>query len=168
MHCTDSGLPGGNIYAYQMDDSTDSYKAWDNFNAWWPFLPQSAVSTCPPKVGVQGIQVSSTDLPREDRQTLECGYQNVNGQSLPAMALSYPANVAAFVLAQGAPGTSLAALLTWWNRVGTGITPAPTTAPDAAVAVASLVELLPGDIDDPASLCSMAQPKFTPVGLVQS
>jgi len=115
VHCTDAGLPGGSIYAYQMDNSTDSHAAWDNFNAWWGFLPQSAASTCPPKVGDQGIQHINSNLPRGDQQTLECGTQNANGHSVPAMALSYPANNAAFVVAQGAPGTSLAALVTWWN-----------------------------------------------------
>jgi hypothetical protein len=43
-----------------------------------------------------------------------------------------------------------------------------TPSPTQTGGVASLAELLPGDIDDPASQCSKAQPKFTPVGLVQS
>jgi hypothetical protein len=45
-------------------------------------------------------------------------------------------------------------------------TPSPTPSPPPA-AVASLTELLPGDIDDPSSQCSAHTPKFTPAGLVQ-
>jgi AAA ATPase domain len=134
VHCTDAGLPGGNINAYQMDNSTDSRAAWENFNAWWVFVPQSAAATCPPKAGVQGIQHINANLPREDQLTLECGTQNVNGRSVPAMALFYPANDAAFVVAQGAPGSSLAALVSWWNTYSLpahGTQPAPRSSASA-------------------------------------
>ena len=43
-----------------------------------------------------------------------------------------------------------------------------TPSPTQTGGVASLNELLPADIDDPGTQCSKAQPKFTPVGLVQS
>ena len=46
--------------------------------------------------------------------------------------------------------------------------PTPTPAPSPLPSVASLAALLPADIDDPATQCSPAHPKFTPVGLVQS
>ena len=46
--------------------------------------------------------------------------------------------------------------------------PTPTPTPSVRPSVASLAALLPADIDDPATQCSPAHPKFTPVGLVQS
>ena len=47
-------------------------------------------------------------------------------------------------------------------------TPSPAPSPTQTGGVASLTELLPADIDDPASQCSAAQPKFTPVGVTKS
>jgi hypothetical protein len=47
-------------------------------------------------------------------------------------------------------------------------TPSPAPSPTQTGGVASLAELLPADIDDPATQCTAAQPKFTPVGLVKS
>ncbi len=166
VQCTDPGLPRGNIYAYQMDSSADEDLAWDNFNKWWEFLAQSAGATCPPRVGIQGIQVISSNLPREDWQTVECGPQEVGGQIVPAMALSYPASNATFVVAQGAPGSSFAALVSWW-RSTTALSPG-TPVPSAHVA--ALVNLLPQDIDDPATQCKAQSPPFnwTMPGLVQA
>jgi hypothetical protein len=43
----------------------------------------------------------------------------------------------------------------------------PTPTPSPTYTVASLTELLPGDLDDPASQCSANTPKFTPTGMVQ-
>lgn len=43
-----------------------------------------------------------------------------------------------------------------------------SAAPVPRSSLASLTELLPADIDDPANQCSPPQPKFTPVGVVQS
>jgi hypothetical protein len=169
VHCTDAGLPRGNVYLYQMDGSDDSVAAWHNFNSWWVFLAQSADSKCPPKVGTQGIQVISTNLPQADQQTLECGEQKVNGRSVPAMALSYPANDAAFVVAQGAPGSSLRALVSWWNRATAFITSgAPNPSP--GVAVGPLVELLPSDLDATTAECHAQKPPFNWAmpGLVQA
>jgi hypothetical protein len=176
LHCTDAGLPGGNIYAYQMDNSTDSHTAWDNFNAWWGFVPQSAASTCPPKAGDEGIQEFSENLPQKDQQTLECGTLNVDGHTVPAQALSYPANVAGFVVAQGAPGSSLAALITWWNRPSRAAPPSsrPTAPPSArptgptlAAGVAPLMQLLPSDVN-PGNCGKAAKPSWATPGLVTS
>jgi hypothetical protein len=47
----------------------------------------------------------------------------------------------------------------------TSHTPTPTPSPTNTVA--SLTELLPGDVDDPGSQCSADTPKFTPTGMVQ-
>jgi hypothetical protein len=151
VHCTDARLPGGNIYAYQMDNSTDSSTAWDNFNAWWAFHPQSATSTCPPKAGMQGIQHINTDLPQEDQQTLECGTQNVSGRSVPAMALFYPPNDAVFAVAQGAPGSSLAALFTWWNTY-----PRPPTSSSLPTTPSSQPPNPPPTTAPPTSLPSLS------------
>jgi hypothetical protein len=168
VHCTDAGLPGGNIYVYKMDKSTDSYAAWNNFNSWWTFRPQTASSMCPPQPGTQGIQVNDY-LPPRDQEPLECGYQIANGQSVPAMALLFAANTAAFVVAQGAPGSSFIALYNWWEGLDAGPHPTPSagTQPTLTPVIASLEQLLPGDIDDVTSECSAHTPKFTPVGLTQ-
>jgi hypothetical protein len=165
VHCTDPSLPRGNVYLYQMDDSGDSAKAWQSFNSWWGFLPQSASSACPPKAGVQGIQLIGSNLPREDQFTLECGEQEVNGKSVPAMALSYPANDTAFVVAQGTPGSSLAALNSWW--LGATTTPSGVSA-TRRPGVAPLVQLLPSDLPDPATECHAVKPSWTMPGLVQA
>ena len=116
MHCTDPRLAGGNIYAYQLDNAADFQAAWRNFNQWWKFLPAGAGTTCPPTGASQGmVNVSSTDLPEADRQVLECGIQVPNvshGTLVPAYVLSFPTNDA-FVIAQGAAGTSFTALNYW-------------------------------------------------------
>ena len=120
VHCTDSGLPGGNVYGYQMDNNGDFAKAWQHFNSWWKFRSQGAASVCPPPTArSRGIQVSAGNIPRQDQLTLECEEQDVNGRSVPAMALS---NDTAFVLAQGTPGSSLKALNSWWSgAAGPGV-----------------------------------------------
>ena len=77
---------------------------------------------CPPIARSKGIEVQGSGLPRQDQQTLECAEQDVNGRSVPAMALSLPAYDDAFVFVQGTPGSSLEALNIWWTgRAGTGV-----------------------------------------------
>jgi len=62
------------------------------------------------------ISLSNTDLPQADRQVLECGMQVPSHDNIvPAFALTFPTNNA-FVVAQGAAGTSFSALVYWLTR----------------------------------------------------
>lgn len=160
VHCTASSLPGGNVYAYQMDNGTDSQKAWNNFNAWWVFMPQSADSACPPKTGDHGMQVIGGNVPSQDRQTVECGEQDVNGRTVPALALAYPASDAVFIVAQGAPGSALDTLVSWWSRTSTAGPPTVNTVP--------LERLLPRNLTGIPTGCSPANLAFKTVGLIKS
>jgi AAA domain len=117
VHCADPHLPGGNIYAYQLDSAADFQTAWRNFNQWWKFLPAGAETTCPPTGVTRGVvNLSNPALPEADRQVLECGMQMPNRYKMvPAYALSFPTNDA-FVIAQGAASTSFTALNDWLIR----------------------------------------------------
>ena len=117
VHCTDPHLPGGNIYAYQLDSAADFQTAWRNFNQWWKFLPACAGTTCPPTGVSRGmVNLSNPALPEADRQVLECGMQMPNRYNMvPAYALSFPTNDA-FVIAQSAASTSFTALNDWLIR----------------------------------------------------
>jgi hypothetical protein len=117
MHCTDPHLPGGHIYAYQLDSAAHFQTAWRNFNQWWKFLPASAGTTCPPTGASRGIvSLTNPALPEANRQVLECGIQMPSRYLIvPAYALSFPTNYA-FVIAQGSAGTSFNALNEWLIR----------------------------------------------------
>ena len=114
LHCTAPGLPGGNIYGFQLDSSADFQTAWRNFNRWWEFLPASAGLTCPPAGTSQGIvSWTQSDLAQVDRFVLECGIQVPSPNDVvPAYAWSYPTDDI-FVVAQGRSGSSLIALALW-------------------------------------------------------
>jgi hypothetical protein len=114
VRCDVPELPGGNVYAYQLDNVTDYNTAWRNFNQWWGFLPSLAGTTCPPKGGKNGIVTWTTgDLPPDSRPVQECGMQKPSrGNTVPAYVWGYP-SIGAFVLAQGAPGSSFATLHSW-------------------------------------------------------
>ena len=117
MHCTNPLLPGGNIYAYQLDSATDFQIAWRNFNQWWKFVPVGAGTTCPPTGASRGmVNLSNPALPEADRQVLECGMQMPSHyNTVPAYTLSFPTNNA-FVIAQSATSTSFTALNNWLIR----------------------------------------------------
>ena len=119
VQCTDPGLKGGNVYAYQMDSSADFQAAWRNFNNWWKFSPGKAGKTCPPAGSAAGmVNLSTGQLPEAARQVLECGMlkpasgDGVSAYQAPAYAWSFPANET-FVVAMGAPGSSFFALDYW-------------------------------------------------------
>jgi hypothetical protein len=117
VHCTNPLLPGGNIYAYQLDSATDFQIAWRNFNQWWKFVPAGAGMTCPPTGVSRGmVNLSNPALPEADRQVLECGMQMPSHyNTVPSYTLSFPTNNA-FVIAQSATSTSFTALNHWLTR----------------------------------------------------
>jgi hypothetical protein len=157
LQCTDSGLAHGYIYAYQLDTAAHFRAAWRNFNMWWHFPPASTLKACPPAGTAYGAQtLNDSDIPQAENWVTECGLQHIGSNTVPAYAWGYVTSDA-FVVAQGAPGLSYSALISWVTQRNT-VLPA---------GVAPLTELLPGDLDDPASQCSPHTPKFTPVGLVR-
>ncbi len=125
LHCTDSSLPGGNVYAFQLDSPANFQKAWQNFNRWWGIQPASAGKKCPPEEGAQGIETLSTPLiPQANYQLIECAMMPSAGNLVPAYAQDYPTNNA-FVLVEGAPGSSFSALAYWLNHQTTPSSQAP-------------------------------------------
>jgi TIR domain/WD domain, G-beta repeat len=108
LSCADPGLPKGRVYAFQMDSRAHFETAFGNFNAWWGIT--SAGPTCPPAAGRAGITGFRNDFfPLRRGQVLEC---KTLGTS-PGYAWTYPTQDA-FLMAQGAPGSSFTALDTWW------------------------------------------------------
>jgi hypothetical protein len=123
LHCTDPGLAGGNVYAYQLDNSTDFRTAWQNLNRWWGFLPASAGKTCPPTATAEGTITEGGDsnFP-EPVLSLECGMMTLgHGDLAPAYAWAYSINNV-IIVAQGAPGSFFPPLVSW-------ISPSPASPP---------------------------------------
>jgi hypothetical protein len=114
LHCNVPELSGGNVNAYQLDNATDYRTAWQNFNQWWGFLPARAGTTCPPKGSNEGIVTwTGSDLPQASRPVQECGTQAPStGSTVPAYAWGYP-SIDAFVIVQGASGSSISSLHSW-------------------------------------------------------
>jgi len=137
LRCDVPELSGGNVYAYQLDNVTEYNTTWNNFNQWWGFLPSLAGTMCPPKDGKNGIVTWTTgDLPPGSRPVQECGIQKSSrGDTVPAYVWGYP-SIGAFVLAQGAPGSSFAALHSWV----TGKASKPGKPPG------NLLDIIPSDV----------------------
>jgi hypothetical protein len=116
LSCTVSGLPGGNVYAYQMDTSADYQTAWTNYNHWWLFDTVTAETSCPP-TGSKTAHATdpwySDTYPQKTGQVIECEWVGTN-YTIPAYTWTVP-SANAIVIAQGASGTSFDALNTWWS-----------------------------------------------------
>ena len=117
LHCTDPGLAGGNVYAYQFDDAADFQTGWRNFNRWWGF-GAGAGQKCPPEGNGQSIVVTRLPtLPATDSLTTECARLRLDASDVvPTYAFSYPF-VYLFTIAEGGPGASFPALVSWLNPV---------------------------------------------------
>jgi hypothetical protein len=128
LHCTDPKLEGGNIYAYQLDSATNFRTAWHNFNQWWEFLPTSAATTCPPRGYAQGmVSFSNSALPSSDNQVLECGLLALSlNNTVPAYAWAFPTNNA-FVITEGASGSSFSVLTSWLTPQANRTSPTPVS-----------------------------------------
>jgi AAA domain-containing protein len=114
LHCTDPGLAGGNVYAYQLDNAADFQTAWRNLNRWWGFLPASAGKACPPTATAEGATTEGGDsnFP-ESVISLECGMMTLgHGDLAPAYAWAYATNNV-IIVAQGASGSLFPPLVFW-------------------------------------------------------
>ena len=145
LRCDVPELPG-NVYAYQLDNTTDYDTAWSNFNQWWGFIPARAGKCARQKAPRTGIDTwTSSDLPQASRPVQECGMQTPSpGNTVPAYAWGYR-SIDAFVLAQGAPGSSFAALHSW----SIGQVPKPE----------NLLDIIPAEIKQESS-CPNAGTQF--------
>jgi len=124
LKCSDPGLPGGTVFAFQFDSAHDYVTAWGNFNTWWGFTPSSAGTSCPPSgssATAQGVTGWNSGVyPSHSGQEVECQYVTVSGTSTaqsnlePDYVWSYPTEWA-FIDGQGAPGSSFKALQSWWH-----------------------------------------------------
>jgi hypothetical protein len=171
LHCTDPGLTGGNVYAYQLDNPPDLQSAWQNFNQWWGFISDAAGTTCPPIKKAYGlVSAKGAGLPEADRELTECGTV-LNGNSyVPVFAWDWP-DSDAFVIAEGASGSSFPELVSWLihpaaptsARPGSTATPAPSLAGN----ITPILQLLPSDIADPTTQCAaVKKPDWSSPGLV--
>jgi AAA domain len=126
LHCTDPGLKGGNVYAYQLDSALNFRTAWQNFNKWWKFPPGNAGKKCPPEGAAFGtISFSNSALPSSDNQVLECGLLALSpNDTVPVYVWAFPTNNA-FEIAEGAAGSSFSTLISWLTRSATAIPSVP-------------------------------------------
>ena len=114
VKCTDPGLPGGRVWAFQMDNSADYHAAWQNFLNWWGLDLGTAEPTCPPS-GSDGqgtVGWHNVDFPPAPDQSLVCSWVGSNNDT-PAYAWAFPKQNA-FLYAQGPPGTGFDVLDYWW------------------------------------------------------
>ncbi len=129
LTCTDPGLPGGYVYAYQVKTAADFQTAWASYNKWWGFDTTSAGSSCPPgnSPGDQGTTGwHDTYFPARDGQVLECEWVGSGSTpTAPAYTWTIPTENT-FIVGQGADNTTFAALQTWWTQ---NSTPLASTTP---------------------------------------
>lgn len=129
--CNDPGLANGEVYAFQMTTFADYEAAWTNYNKWWGFSDSVAETACPPAgtdTSAQGtIPWFDNFFPAREGQVLECEWVGVDANT-PAYTWTYPTENA-FIVAQGAPGTTFAALNTWWTNNASPVAPPSPAAP---------------------------------------
>ena len=116
LACSDPNLPGGTVYAFQVDSSADFLTSWQNFDRWWGFDPTSAQNTCPPAgSGGEGTYPFNNNyFPSTDNQVVQCQWVGQKGDK-PAYAWAYPTEDA-FFLAVGAEGSAISDLDNWWKH----------------------------------------------------
>jgi len=120
------GLRNGTVFAFQLDSASNYLTAWGNYNQWWGFNGAAAGTSCPPAgaTGEGTVSWSGHFFPQHESQVLEC--EEVSGNQ-PAYTWTMPTQYA-FIVAQGAPGSSFAALQTWWtDDAGPNTAPSPAT-----------------------------------------
>ena len=126
LSCTDTGLPNGAVFGYQMDSRADYTTTWQNFNSSSSFNGSSAGSTCPPSgSGGQGLTPWWDDklgFHQTQGQVLECW---TGANAAPIYVWTMPTQDA-FFMAVGADGSSFKALDNWWTSNA-----APAKAPTA-------------------------------------
>ena len=120
------GLRNGTVFAFQLDSASNYLTAWGNYNQWWGFNGAAAGTSCPPggAAGEGTVSWSAHFFPQHEGQVLEC--EEVSGNQ-PAYTWAMPTEYA-FIVAQGAPGSSYAGLQTWWTAdAGPNTAPSPAT-----------------------------------------
>lgn len=127
--CSDPGLPGGQVAAFQSDSAADYEATWKSFNNKVGFDASSPSSStqCPPAGSGPDIQGkagwSNSTYPARDGQVVECFHVLASGTSTaasnlqPEYAWTLPTQYA-FFIGQGAAGSSFSALQTWWSSTG--------------------------------------------------
>jgi hypothetical protein len=116
LSCTDPGLPKGHVYAFQVDSHPDFEATWQDYNKWWGIGSRSPRPNCPPASGGAGIVgFRNGFFPPHPGQVLECETVGSGSNAEPAYTWAYPTEDA-FIVAQGAPGSSFSALDSWWRQ----------------------------------------------------
>ena len=115
LRCTDPGLPGGKVFAYQLDSSADYQTTWQNFNRAIGFNPSIAGSACPPPQGdAQGTSGwHNKTYPPLNGQVVECGTIGSGKGSQVTYVWSEPTQDS-FFEAQASHGWTFAQLQNWW------------------------------------------------------
>jgi hypothetical protein len=133
LKCTDPGLPGGNVYAYQLNSSANYQAAWANFNSFWQFDASTAGSSCPPASsggeGTTAWNSVNNFYPARPGQVVECQQVGTTSSNEPSYAWTFPTQDA-FIIAQAAPGSTFSALQTWWSNNATPLT-SPSATPSS-------------------------------------
>jgi hypothetical protein len=110
----DPGVPGGNVYGFQFDNSADFIASLQAFNADEGFSATAADTgaNCPPPTGDSGGQIGWHDSHYQGE--LEC-YSNTS--SAPVYVWTIPAQNA-IIAAVGGSGETATQLDSWWTDFG--------------------------------------------------
>jgi hypothetical protein len=127
LSCTDPGLPKGQIYAFQVNSYDNFLTTWKNYNKWWGIASLNPGSNCPPASGGAGtVGFHNSFFKSRPGQVLECETVGSGSASQPAYTWAYPTEDA-FIVAQGADGSSFSALDKWWTSAsGPSNSPSPS------------------------------------------
>jgi len=113
LECTAPDMPGGDIFGYQVDNSSDFGKAWANYNSWAKFGKSSAES-CPPPSGQSQagpIEWNNNNFPSRAGQVLEC-FTASKGEGV--YVWTYPTENT-FIIVQAPKSWSFDQLHQWWR-----------------------------------------------------
>ncbi len=103
LKCTDPGLPGGQVFAFQLNSSANYQTAWDNFNKWWGFDLSTAGTVCPPTGSdTQGTtEWKDKQFPYRNGQVLECETVGSGSTTQASYTWTFPTEDG-FIIAQAA------------------------------------------------------------------
>jgi hypothetical protein len=116
LSCIDPGLPKGQVYAFQVNSHPNFETTWQSYNKWRGIASLSPGPNCPPAPGGAGIAgFHNQFFPPRPGQVLECQTAGSGSTTQPVYTWAYPTENA-FIVAQGAPGSSFSALDSWWRQ----------------------------------------------------
>jgi hypothetical protein len=132
LDCVDPGLRGGSVFAFQFDSAADYLTSWQAYSSWLGFSARQDAGACPltsTDATVFGSEkYKNAFVPTyTNGQVLECLWVGTNLDQ-PTYVWTYPGQYA-FIDAQGASGSSFAALDTWWTNNSAPVLTAPTASP---------------------------------------